>query len=215
MPFVTPEITPTENQCWRFSIPIDEQILGSILGQLNELTKEHNWEQTGGITVSETVAILKDVFDSFSVGNRCMIGSLIHYATTNPPDGVLACDGTQYLRVDYPKLYDTILASYIVDADNFVVPDIEDAFLLGAGPTYLVEDIGGEIDHTLVEAEMPAHIHQTAYPQLTVDIKSVGAPTIESASNPPIYLPSQSAGGNQSHNNMPPFVAFKIGIIAW
>ncbi len=214
MPYITPENTPIEILCWRIYVPNDLKFRAAIRGQLYELVEAFNWEQTSGITVDETTQLAATMFYDMPEETACMIGSLVHYLTTNPPSGILPCDGTQYLRTDYPILYAALPASLIVDADNFITPTIEDAFLLGAGTTYLPEDTGGEIDHTLIEVEMPAHIHQTAYPQLTVDIKSVGAPTIESASNPPVYLPSQSTGGNESHNNMPPFVAYKVGLVA-
>ncbi len=214
MAFITPLITPVDTRCWRLSIPRDRDIQGVILGHLLQLTHDYNWEQTTGISVAETVSLMQEMFDDFSVGSFCMIGSLIHFVTNSPPVGVLLCDGTQYLRVDYPDLYADLPISLIIDADNFVVPTIQDTFMLASGLTYLPEDTGGSETHILIEAEMPSHIHQSPYPNIAIDIKSVGAPNIESASNPPVYLPSQATGGDQAHENMPPFIAYKVGIVA-
>lgn len=214
MPFVTPENAPTETRCWRMSIPVNKQVLGAVLGQLHELTKTHNWEQVGGITVAETVSIFQDLFDDFSIGQFCMIGSLIHYVTNSPPHGVLLCDGTQYLRVDYPALYADLPASLIVDADNFIVPTIEDVFLLSAGTTYSPEDTGGEIDHTLVEADLPAHVHDYLHVTFGLDFYSAGPPDPTGIGTPYPTLQTSSVGGDGAHNNMPPYIAWKVGIVA-
>lgn len=184
------------------------------MGQLLELTESWNWEQTTGITVSETTDLMQEMFDEFSVGSYCMIGSLIHYVTNSPPTGVLLCDGTQYLRVDYPDLYADLPASLIIDADNFIVPDIQDSFLLAAGATYAVQETGGEIDHTLTVAEIAAHAHNYNFPNISLDMRSVGVPNLESASTPPVVLATTSTGGDVAHNNMPPYVAWKVGIVA-
>lgn len=214
MPYITPDSTPTQTKCWRISIPDDEFILAAVLGQLLELTEAENWEENGGLTEQEAADICDVFFEQFSVGRYCMIGSLVHYISINPPPDVLDCDGTQYLRINYPDLYAVLPASLIVDADNFITPTIQDAFLLAAGITYSPEDEGGAEAHTLVVSEMPSHNHNYNFPTISLDMRSVGVPNLESASTPPIVLPTTSAGGDGSHNNMPPYYAAKVGIVA-
>ena len=46
---------------------------------------------------------------------------------------------------------------------------IEDRFLLAAGPTYTAGSTGGEAEHTLTELEMPAHDHDFDRHQLWKD----------------------------------------------
>ncbi len=215
MPFITPENTPSEAHCWRIFIPNDEQLLGAILGQIHELTKAHNWEQVGGITVNETIALCQTIFDEFSVGIGCMIGSLVHYVTVNPPSRVLECDGTQYLRVDYPILYADLPASLIVDADNFVVPTVEDIFMLASGATYSPEDTGGAETHQLVTSELPAHTHLYDKPTQALDLHGAGPPDPTRIGIPFIPNSTSSVGSDAAHENMPPFVAYKVGIVAW
>lgn len=214
MPYITPNATPTASKCWRISVPDDTYMLAALLGQLMELTEVWNWEDDGGITAQEAADIWDGIFEQFAVGSFCMIGSLIHYISTSPPDGVLDCDGTQYLRVDYPDLYAVLPIGLIVDADNFITPTIQDSVLLAAGSTYSPEDEGGSETHVLTESEMPAHTHTSDYPTFTIDVKSVGAPTIETGSDPPIPHGTSSTGGGNPHNNMPPYYAAKVGIIA-
>lgn len=215
MPFVTPQSTPIDKRCWRINIPIDEQILGAILGQLNELTKASNWEQVTGITVDATTDIFKDIFDEFSVGSFCMIGSLIHYVTNSPPHGVLLCDGQQYLRVNYPDLYADLPASLIVDADNFIVPTIEDVFMLASGATYSPEDVGGAETHQLSISELPPHSHLYSLPTQGLAFHSAGPPDPQRIGIPFIPTATSSVGSDAAHENMPPFVAYKVGIVAW
>lgn len=214
MAYLTPEIAPTTSRCWRLSIPVDEQFLGAILGQLLELTYPHNWEETTGISVAATIVLAQDLFDEFSIGSFCMIGSLVHYVTNSPPHGVLDCDGTQYLRVDYPDLYADLPASLIVDANNFIVPTIEDVFMLSAGSTYSPEDTGGTVDHQLTTSELPAHTHLYDKPTQALDLYGAGPPDPTRIGIPFIPTVSGSSGSDTAHENMPPFIAYKVGIVA-
>ncbi len=214
MAYITPENTPANARCWRLFIPRDRQILGAILGQLLELTASWNWEQTTGISVAETQALMQTMFDKFSVGDYCMIGALIHYATLSPPAGVLECDGTQYLRVDYPDLYADLPAALIIDADNFIVPTVEDQFLLGSGSTFAPLDTGGAVDVALTIDELPAHSHNYDKPSPGIDLEGVGVPDPTSVGIPFISTASSTDGADDAHENMPPYQAFKVGIVA-
>lgn len=85
---------------------------------------------------------------------------------------------------------------------------IKDRFLLAAGDTYSAGLTGGEANHTLTESEMPKHSHN-----LPVD-KAYGqeAPTHYDRINltsGTVYnngYASNATGGNQAHNNMPPYL---------
>ena len=91
---------------------------------------------------------------------------------------------------------------------------IQDVFLYCAGPKHAAGETGGEETHTLIIEEMPKHSHQqyvTANP---------GAGTYETrldwnqdAEKLDIYPQVQtgSTGGNQPHNNMPPYKS----VYAW
>lgn len=91
---------------------------------------------------------------------------------------------------------------------------ITDRFILGAGGSYSVGATGGEVNHTLTVNEMPSHTHSLpshmdgiVYHSINA---SVGSKLMQpAAGNGELYLYSSlaSAGGSQSHNNMPPYIA--------
>lgn len=85
---------------------------------------------------------------------------------------------------------------------------IKDRFLLGCGDTYTNGSLGGEATHTLTIDEMPTHRHSLdgywgAGNGLNGATLNNAAGNFGTAS----YEPIQEAGGNQPHNNMPPYLA--------
>ena len=90
---------------------------------------------------------------------------------------------------------------------------IEDRFLLAAGPTYLAGTTGGEAEHILTELEMPAHDHEFDRHQLWRDEQVPPSTTTQGegygANNKtlPVYTDSTIAtGAGEAHNNMPPYL---------
>lgn len=87
---------------------------------------------------------------------------------------------------------------------------LEGVFLLGANSAYAVNSTGGEATHTLTVAEMPAHNH--GYNQAVqgrTDVSGSNAAP-QSAMNGYSWVSTGGQGGNQAHNNMPPYKAVYI-----
>ena len=86
---------------------------------------------------------------------------------------------------------------------------IKDTFLLACGDTYANGATGGEATHTLKVEEMPSHSHGVNFDQ----IWSWGGTTSLATTSGGPYSASgyvRDAGGNQPHNNMPPYLAVYV-----
>lgn len=87
---------------------------------------------------------------------------------------------------------------------------IKDRFLLACGNTFKAGATGGEINHTLTVAEMPRHKHDIYTAQggsWARETVCCGNTTDRSA---PDYDNNSYVGGNQPHNNMPPYLAVYV-----
>lgn len=95
---------------------------------------------------------------------------------------------------------------------------IKDAFLLASGDVYLAGEIGGESEHVLTLNEMPTHNHKVKtdinnepynitwepWTEWTTGYTQVADET-SSAPNGTTYC-----GGNEAHNNMPPYLSVYV-----
>lgn len=108
-----------------------------------------------GVTVSsELTAALKALLPA---------GSTIEWPGPSAPAGWLLCDGSSYLRADYPELFANLGGAAstwgLPDGTHFNVPDYRDRVPLGKSATRALGSTGGEETHTLSSAEMPSHSH--------------------------------------------------------
>lgn len=106
---------------------------------------------------------------------------------------------------------------------------IEDVFLLAAGNTYAAGSTGGEAEHTLTDSEIPMHSHPTyngsgwAYFEVhrsgtaartqVAASSSSGKYTFTATTSSDIQWPynaSGTSGGDEPHNNMPPYLAVYV-----
>ena len=87
---------------------------------------------------------------------------------------------------------------------------IEDRFLLAAGQNYNAGDIGGESTHTLTIEEMPSHKHSVNYRSGASTGAYYGQPPFSSNSGTPSAQETDSSGGGQAHNNMPPYLVVYV-----
>lgn len=146
-----------------------------------------------------------------------MIGLITPYITADPPANVLPCDGSEYLRDDYPALYAAIDSFFVVDADHFFVPDLRGRTVIGAGSGAGLTDravgaAGGEEAHVLSVGELAAHDHTIP---LTATTLAVEPGEVTVLTPVPFFTSNTgSTGGDSAHNTMPPYYALNYGIIA-
>lgn len=122
-------------------------------------------------------------------------GSIIPWygSIGNIPNGFALCDGTNG------------------------TPDLRDRFLVGAGYSYPLGNTGGENFHRLTVAEMPSHQHSTSdiISFFGFDVNGGGTgsehviDTGDNRSYDNWYPPAITGvtGGNQPHENRPPYYA--------
>lgn len=232
-PYLTPDaIPPTDRVCYRIRIPNTLEFVGAVKTALLSLTHGFNWEPYGASTPEECVRAAIEMYDEFMNDKGwCMIGAIYPYASATPPASTLLCDGTTYNRVDYPQLYAALNSAFIVNADQFIVPDLRARVGVGAGAvlagfgTLTVGQTGGEAQHALSISELASHSHTTqphshtesAASPTVLDI-SVGVPApaaLPSASVTGTAAPTtDSSGSGTAHNNVQPFIALNYCIVA-
>lgn len=108
--------------------------------------------------------------------------------------------------------------------------DLQDKMVIGAGNLYAYAATGGEVNHTLTEAEMPVHTHVQNSHNHTQDAHNHGISTgsgstgsgyvantnngtpgivtdSKTATNQAATATNQNAGSGAAHNNLPPYYA--------
>ena len=139
-----------------------------------------------------------------NIAIRCPTGSIIMYGAATAPTGWLLCDGSAVSRTTYADLFAIIGTTFGVGngSTTFNLPDLRDRFVVGAGTSYNNNDTGGEATHVLTIEEMPAHSHG-----ISVGIEGYGStPGIWQSYKFSHNINTTSVGGNQGHNNLPPYI---------
>lgn len=148
-----------------------------------------------------------------------------------PPKGWAFCDGQILPLSQNTALFSLLGTNYGGDGKStFGLPDLQGraAMFFGQGPGLSLRDlgeIGGSDTVTLLESEIPAHVHQL---QAGVDPAELNLPTDAAltrsdggpffrgpngatlATMSPNALPP--AGGDQPHNNLQPYLTLKFCI---
>jgi microcystin-dependent protein len=157
-----------------------------------------------------------------------IIGEIIMYAGPGwpAPDGFLLCDGGLYDIADYPELYSVIGCTYGCSPPSFSLPNLRGRVIMGANyitcsSDYItsygvpaicneVGEYGGEVSHTLTIPEMPAHVHELYY----TNNRTVYAGTLPDIGYYDLstWHSTQPTGGDEPHNNMPPYMALNFFI---
>jgi microcystin-dependent protein len=85
------------------------------------------------------------------------ISTIKTYAGKVIPTNWMLCDGRQLNRIDYSQLADAM--GVPAAQATFFIPDLRNKFIYGASDPAVQLATGGEVNHTLTNAEMPYHSH--------------------------------------------------------
>lgn len=165
MPFITPDTLPETRQCWRVFVPTG---WGAFLwGQLNELAKDHNWENVGDVTPEEAaLAWATANFETFAMspcgeGGGMIVGEIKWLAHDTVPDNCLICDGALFSATTYPELASAIGYTFSPSNDEYRLPALYARSIVGpSAGTYVIGDAYGAETKTLDLSEMPPHEHE-------------------------------------------------------
>ena len=88
---------------------------------------------------------------------------------------------------------------------------IKDTFLLAAGDTYAAGTTGGEATHTLTVEEMPEHYHRfNTDVNATEHSEKLDVYSYSGYKTAYTETGTYNTGGNQPHNNMPPYLVVYV-----
>jgi len=145
------------------------------------------------------------------------IGGLISTAVPTNPDAtqLLFCDGSAVSRTTYADLFAICSTSYGVGdgSTTFNLPDLRGRAVLGEGTgsgltARSLGDNGGEEDHVILEAELPAHTHAQR-----VRVLGVGGSSHYSIDGGATVVGGvDTTGSDTGHNTMQPYLALSYFI---
>lgn len=155
-------------------------------------------------------------------------GTMFDFAGTAPPSGYLLCDGSAVSRTTYSALFTAIGTTWGAGngTTTFNLPNMQRRTAVGSGGSgtatlgNAVGNTGGEENHTLTIAEMPAHSHPVTDPGHTHTLTGViqvgsgddqvGGNTFDATFNGGSVDPAftgisiQNTGGGGTHNVIQP-----------
>lgn len=219
--FYTQDMPLTGHVSYILSMPSTLWFIRQVGDLLRDITLPERWEKKGSVSIDDAVQAGVSMY----LGFVPMIGQIVPYVTAAPPDNCLICDGSTYARVDYPDLYAALASVFIIDADNFVVPDLRGRTIIGMNTSYPMGSASGEAEHTLTAGEMPTHSHtdtghvHTTGNSITLAAVMPGEGPVLTPNPIPALTGSASAnltnaGGGGAHNNMMPYVALQYAVVA-
>jgi microcystin-dependent protein len=190
------------------------------------LTGEYNWSDFEPIQNNKALyTLIKDIKGD-APGTIKMWAGLV----SKIPSDYRICDGSELNPNEFPELYDSIGVSFGGDGNNtFNLPDLRGRFIVGfnsADSDYnAIGKIDGSKEIVLTEDNLPAHNHtasaDTYFNKLaaraadidatnTTKATDSGAPDTEyriagMTSTQWNQATIKSVGGNQAHENRPPY----------
>lgn len=139
------------------------------------------------------------------------VGTIVPYAGSTAPQGWLLCNGQSFDKSTYSELYNVL-------GEKDHVPNLKARFIVGVGDGYSLNNTGGEKLHKLTISEMPSHNHNNGdYKYLSKVNGEQTSDHMDSTSGEPNlkYVGAmKNSGGNQPHENRPPYYALNYIIKA-
>jgi microcystin-dependent protein len=149
------------------------------------------------------------------------MGEIRTFAFDFAPRGWALCQGQTMPINQYQALFALLGTTYGGDGViTFKLPDLRDRAPVHVGPGYSQGQVGGEAAHQLTQAETPNHGHTvSAHPTATTASPAgalwAGSAKTVFATSPTTQMSAAavaSAGNDQPHDNMPPYLVLNFAI---
>jgi microcystin-dependent protein len=137
-----------------------------------------------------------------------------------PPKGWALCNG-QILSIQQNSALFALLGTTFGGngVQTFALPNLQGRAALcqgtGGGSSYVMGEVGGEVNVTLNTQQIPLHTHQVQGTSATANLKPAAGNVSAVSSDNPFATTSNAtmspnalsnAGGSQPHSNMPPYL---------
>jgi microcystin-dependent protein len=135
------------------------------------------------------------------------------------------CNGQTLAINQNAALFSVLGTTYGGDGrTTFKLPNLQGCAPVHFGPNYALGQTGGEANHTLTNAEAPAHTHQLSGTAATGDQNAIGNNVLgATVAGKELYGPADNlltiipetvttAGGGQPHSNMQPYLVLNFCI---
>lgn len=141
------------------------------------------------------------------------VGSVLPWAASDLPGWGLLCDGTVYLKADYPELWDALGSDWEESGTEFAVPDLVNRVVVGSGDEYAMAETGGEMEHIQTEGEMPSHKHWAQIRGVALRSFGLEVPVLQPVLGTTLRL-SEETGQDIPMSLMQPYQALKHVIVS-
>ena len=191
--------------------------IGSTVAISTDVTVNGNLDLTGSSSDSGRISA-----NYLDVPNISPIGSIMMWPGTLdswPTTEWRQCNGAGLSTSTYSDLFNIIGYTYGGSGATFNLPNMSNLFVVGAGDAYSVNDTGGSTEVTLTETQMPSHKHDVSDSGHTHSapwFRSIGqggatwavANGSDSRNVNTGYanISETTKGGNQPHENRPPYI---------
>jgi microcystin-dependent protein len=131
------------------------------------------------------------------------VGDIILYGGITIPTGFHVCDGSELSREDYSELFDIIGTTYGPGdgSTTFNLPNLSGKASVGFASGLSIGSSGGEEEHTILESEIPNHVHEVAA-HSHANTLEFQMPELTHTVTQPVFKYTQlSAGGNHMGGN--------------